>query len=50
LSALLFGVGALDPIALAPAIALVFAVALAAAYVPARKAAGVDPVIALRQE
>jgi len=47
---LLFGVTALDPLTYTiAAIVLVFA-ALLAAYVPARRAARIDPVIALRVE
>jgi putative ABC transport system permease protein len=46
----LFGLTAMDPLTLAFAIAVMTAVALLAGYVPARRAAAVDPVIALRQD
>ncbi len=49
-SSLLFGVAPLDPLTLAGVAALIFAVALLAAYLPARRAMRVDPIEALRQE
>jgi predicted permease len=48
LSSLLFGVSPLDPIAFGAAIAAVVVVAAVATYVPARRAAAVSPVVALR--
>jgi ABC-type antimicrobial peptide transport system permease subunit len=47
---LLFGVEASDPAALCSAVVALFAIGGAAAYLPARRAASVDPVIALREE
>jgi hypothetical protein len=44
----LFGVQPLDPISYAGAIAGVLIVALVAAFVPAKRTAGVEPVISLR--
>jgi putative ABC transport system permease protein len=50
LSAFLFGVGAGDPLTLAGVAALMLLVAVAASYIPSRRAMKVDPVIALRAE
>jgi putative ABC transport system permease protein len=50
LSSLLFGIDALDAATFAAAPAVLAAVGLAATYLPARRAAGVDPVIALRHD
>jgi ABC-type antimicrobial peptide transport system permease subunit len=48
--AMLFHVPAKDPWTLAAASAVLFTVALAAAWIPSRRAARVDPMQALRQE
>lgn len=50
LSVLLYGVSPLDARTFVAAPALLAAIALAASLIPARRAAGVDPAIALRQE
>lgn len=50
ISSRLFGVAPADPVTITIGILLMFGVASAAAFVPARKAANVDPMIALRHE
>ncbi len=47
---LLFGVGALDPATFAAGSALLLSVALAACWVPARRAMRVEPIVALRED
>ena len=50
LASLLYGVSAVDPLALAAASAMLLAVGLVAAFVPAHRAGRVDPALALREQ
>jgi len=50
LSGLLFGLSPADPLTFAVVALVLSATALLAAYLPARRAPGVDPIVALRVE
>jgi putative ABC transport system permease protein len=50
MSSLLFGVSPMDPIAYVAAVAVTIAAAALASYVPARRAATIDPIETLRAE
>ena len=50
MSSILFGVESMDPAAYAAAIGVIGAAAALASYVPARRAAAIDPIETLRAE
>jgi ABC-type antimicrobial peptide transport system permease subunit len=50
LSALLFGVKAVDPIVFAAMSVIMIAIGMLSSYVPARRASGVDPIVSLRSD
>jgi ABC-type antimicrobial peptide transport system permease subunit len=50
MQAMLFGVSPMDAVALTTAPAVILVVAVAAAVIPARRAARIDPIVSLRAE
>ena len=50
LASLFYGVSPMDPISIVVTVILIEAVSLLAGYIPARRAANVDPMVALKCE
>jgi ABC-type antimicrobial peptide transport system permease subunit len=50
IATLLYGVAPTNPVMLGASMILLFLVAMLAAWIPARRAAKVDPIVALRYE
>ncbi len=50
MSSLLFGVSATDPVTFVTVTGVLVSVAIVASYLPARRAAGLDPMLVLREE
>jgi ABC-type antimicrobial peptide transport system permease subunit len=50
LRSFLFGVSVLDPVTFSTVAAIMFLLAIGAAWIPARRAAGVNPMETLRNE
>jgi putative ABC transport system permease protein len=50
IASMLFGVGSTDALTYVAVAFLISGVALVASYLPARRAAGIDPLVALRHE
>jgi ABC-type antimicrobial peptide transport system permease subunit len=50
MASLLYGVNPMDPMTFGSVAVCLSAIAMVASYIPARRAAGVDPVVALRAE
>lgn len=50
IAAMLYGIGPQDPVALAAVVVVLGAATAAAAFIPAKRAAAIDPISALREE
>jgi putative ABC transport system permease protein len=50
MASLLYGVSATDPLTYGAVAIVLFGVAVAASYIPARRAMRVDPLVALRHQ
>jgi len=50
IESILFGIKPSDPSTIAAAVAILFSAAIAAGYVPARRASRIDPIVAVRDE